>query len=117
METDPSTVVREYYRRFDQRMDDVFDCFADDVVYVRPTVTLRGADAVREHFRGLPRVASLCHVLNRVISVSGTVVVEGRVQGTLDSRQIDQPFADIWDLDAAGKVTRRATYFDAGALS
>jgi ketosteroid isomerase-like protein len=117
MDNDPADVVREYYRRFDLRADDAFDCFAEDVVYVRPTVTLAGASAVREHFAALPRVASVRHVLHRVICSGTTVVVEGRVTGTLRHREIDQPFADIWDLDPTGRVARRASYFDAGGLA
>jgi ketosteroid isomerase-like protein len=115
----PAEVVTGYYRCFDDQLaaDELCAVFADDVVYVRPERVLHGRAEVAAHLAAAPTVGEARHELSRVITDGGTVVVEGRFTGRLDNRPLDLPFAEIWDVEPSGRVTRRATYFDTALLS
>jgi ketosteroid isomerase-like protein len=115
----PCEIVTGYYGRFDEQaaVDELCAVFADDVVYVRPERVLHGCAEVAAHLASAPPVVNGRHELLRVVADGGTVVVEGRFTGRLGDRALELPFAEVWDVDDAGRVTRRAAYFDTALLS
>ncbi|WBB80956.1 nuclear transport factor 2 family protein [Micromonospora sp. WMMD882] len=89
--------------------------FTPDAVYHRPGhAPMVGQDRIAHFYRKLRPIRSGAHTLDAVIVDDRGVATHGGFRGVgLDGNPIDLRFADFFEFDAAGGITRRETYFSA----
>ena len=115
--SDPADIVREYYPRIDGvETDWVIDLFAPEAVYERADATYTGRSAIDRFFRH-ERLIRGAHIIDDLWSddATRTVFVTGRFEGCGaqgDARGVK--FADVWQFDVVGKVTKRQTFLGLG---
>ena len=106
--------VLEYFRLVDAgRLQEMYDLYADDVVYRRVGVApMIGKDALIAFFEGSRAIASIRHDI-QVVAVDGNcVAIEGRAQATrTDGSGFDNRIGEFfWFED--GLIIRRHAYDD-----
>lgn len=106
--------VTELFRKIDARdWDALAACFAEDVVYERPGYEpLVGRDRVMRFYREERVVAAGEHSLDRVLIDGDGGACWGRYVGVhRDGSPIDERFADVYTVDARGRITTRRSFF------
>lgn len=106
--------VTELFRKVDARdWDALATSFAPDVVYERPGYEpLMGRERVMRFYREERVIASGQHSLERVVLDEGGGACWGRYVGVhRDGSPIDERFADVYTVDAEGRITTRRSYF------
>lgn len=114
---DIKQTIADYYPRIDAvDIDWVIDLFTADAVYERADARYEGIAAL-DHFFRVERQIRGVHIIDRLVSdpatrtVFATGVFEGRGAAG-DTRRAG--FADIWQFNEDGKVTKRESYLALG---
>lgn len=113
VETDPETVVRNYYDAVDdERYDDLVALFAEDVRYERPGQgAIEGREELREFYlEGRPLEEGSHEVVDLVVEEE-TVAVRGTFSGRQDGGDVAFAFADFHEFED-GKIARRYSFTD-----
>lgn len=106
--------VTELFRKIDSRdWEALVSSFAEDVVYERPGYEpLVGRDQVMHFYREVRVIAAGTHQLERVVLAADGGASWGRFVGVhRNGSPIDERFADVYTLDAEGRIRTRASYF------
>lgn len=117
--TDKQTVVREFIECWSQGdARKLADYFSDDaVVWNDGSTTVRGRDAIHEHFKMQLSMCTDCDFEITQTSVSGNVVFNERVDRMkIMGAPIELPVAGVFEVDDAGKLTAWRDYFDLNAV-
>jgi ketosteroid isomerase-like protein len=93
------------------------ELFASGLVYRRPGYDpMFGKDQVLAYYNFVRVIECGQHELDMVLSDGSTVAVAGTFRGKVKARGlVDQRFADFFSI-THGRISARATYFDAPAL-
>ena len=115
---DPEKTLRSYYDYVDaEDYEQLFDLFAQDIVYERPGQTrLDGIEEFRQFYLEERPIGESDHEVVEMYRDGETVVARGRFEGTLDGETVSFSFADFHEFDDEGEITRRWTYTDLGAV-
>ncbi|MFB6269767.1 MAG: nuclear transport factor 2 family protein [Halobacterium sp.] len=106
--------VRSYYQAVDDdRIDDLLDLFADDVVYERPGQdALEGKDELEAFYREGRPLSDGEHDVHDVLVDGDRAAVRGTFSGVQDGDRVEFGFADVHVFDDDGLITERYTYTD-----
>jgi ketosteroid isomerase-like protein len=113
----PSTaeaVIRKYFEAVDQNaILELLDCFSDDVIYERPGYPpICGRSKLRSFYETERIIASGKHVIEGLIVRNAAAACWGRFDGTRrDGTPITARFADIYEMNDAGRISHRITHF------
>ena len=106
--------LRQYYDLVDEeRYQELFALFAEDVVYERPGQDpLEGkAEFERFYLKARP-LRDGSHTLHDVLLDGDTAAVRGSFSGVQDGESVTFGFADFHTFDDDGKIAFRYTYTD-----
>jgi ketosteroid isomerase-like protein len=106
--------LESYYGYIDRdRYEDLFDLFADDIVYHRPGAEpIRGREDFRQFYLEERPLEDGTHEIEAYHGDGDTMSVRGRFSGMLDGDPIEFGFADFHEFDEDGLIQRRWTYTD-----
>ncbi|WP_227354961.1 nuclear transport factor 2 family protein [Haladaptatus salinisoli] len=106
--------VRSYYDYIDaEAYEDVFELFAEGVVYERPGQrSLSGMDEFREFYLEDRPLEDGEHEVDQLVVGEDTVAVRGRFSGVQDGERVSFGFADFHRFDEDGRIAKRITYTD-----
>lgn len=106
--------LESYYEYIDSnRYEDLFDLFADDIVYHRPGAEpIRGMDEFRQFYLEERPLEDGTHDIDAYHSDGNTMSVRGRFSGMLDGEPIEFGFADFHEFNEDGGIQHRWTYTD-----
>ncbi|WP_458206562.1 nuclear transport factor 2 family protein [Haladaptatus sp. NG-SE-30] len=107
-------VVRSYYDAIDaEAYEDVFELFAEDIVYERPgQESLQGIAEFREFYLEDRPLEDGEHEIDKLVVGDDTVAVRGRFTGVQGGERVSFGFADFHRFDEDGQITNRITYTD-----
>ena len=90
------------------------DFFADDAVVVNDVqTTVRGREAIYEHYNAQLSVITDCEFdILAVASIGNTVFTERIDRMKVTGAPIELPVAGVFEVDDAGKLTAWRDYFD-----
>lgn len=114
----PEETLRSYYEYVDgEEYENLFDLFAEDIVYERPgQSSLDGMAEFRKFYLEARPIGESNHEVVEMYRDGETVVVRGRFEGTLDGEKVTFGFADFHEFDDEGKIEKRWTYTDLGTV-
>lgn len=107
-------VLEAYYEYIDSnRYEELFDLFADDIIYHRPGAEpIRGMDQFKRFYLEERPLEQGTHEIDAYHRDGATMCVRGRFSGLLDGEPIEFGFADFHEFDESGTIRRRWTYTD-----
>jgi ketosteroid isomerase-like protein len=110
--------TRAYYEYVDEEAyEDLFDLFADSIVYERPGQDeIRGMDAFRQFYLAERPLEEGSHTIHDVLVDGDTAAVRGTFSGIQDGSRVEFDFADFLVFDENRKVTHRYTYTDRDSI-
>lgn len=110
--------VLKYYQLVDsQDYPSMYQLFSSDAVYQRCEQTISGMDEFK-HFYEHERSIIGKHSLITLIAQDKTVAVRGVFIGkNKENQSIKLEFADFFEFNATGKITKRTTYLATGYQS
>ena len=112
---DAERLVRRYYEVVDaEAYEELFDLFADDVVYERPgQPPIEGKAAFREFYETGRPLEDGSHEVHSVVvdSPTATVAVRGTFSGKQNDERVRFGFADFHEFED-GVIARRYTFTD-----
>lgn len=110
--------VCDYYEYVDsEAYDDLFDLFAEDVVYHRPgQEPIDGIEEFRNFYREIRPIERGSHTVDQLVVEDDTIAVRGRFDGVLDGQQVAFGFADFHRFNAEGEIEERWSYTDTGRV-
>ncbi|NIB98746.1 nuclear transport factor 2 family protein [Halobacterium sp. R2-5] len=105
--------LREYYDAVDDdRIDDLLDLFADDVVYDRPgQQSIEGKDDLETFYREGRPLEDGSHTVHDVLVDGSRAAVRGTFSGVQDGEDVEFGFADVHVFED-GRIAKRYTYTD-----
>jgi ketosteroid isomerase-like protein len=106
--------VTDLFRKIDSRdWESLPTSFSPDVVYERPGYEpLVGIDRVMHFYREERVIAGGEHRLERVLVDGDGGACWGRFVGVhKNGADLDERFADVYSLDAQGRIKARRSYF------
>lgn len=109
-----ATQVLKYYELVDAGdVPALVDLFTPDATYHRPGYQPMVGHQALTHFYTEARVIREgAHTVKAVVAADDRIAVHGEFHGILhDGRRVDLRFADFFDLDRAGRFSRRDTFF------
>jgi len=111
--TDHAERVRAYYDAVDdERIDDLLELFADDVVYDRPgQPPIEGKDELEAFYREQRPLEDGSHTVHDVLVDDGEAAVRGTFSGVQDGDDVAFGFADVHVFED-GRIAERYTYTD-----
>jgi limonene-1,2-epoxide hydrolase len=117
--SDNETVVRDFIAAWSEGdARTLADFFTEDaVVWNDGRTTVRGRDAIREHFSMQLSACTDCDFEITQTAVSGNTVFNERIDRMkIVGAPIELPVAGVFELDEAGKLTAWRDYFDLNAV-
>ena len=110
--------IRDYYEYVDSEAhEELFELFAEDVVYHRPGQDpIEGMDDFEEFYREVRAIERGTHAVLDLTIEDDTIAVQGRFTGVLEGQQVDFGFADVHRFDDEGLIEERWTYTDTGRV-
>lgn len=117
MTTDPDA-IRDYYEYVDsEAYEELFELFADDVVYHRPgQEPIEGMDDFERFYREVRPIERGTHTIDDLIVDDETIAVRGRFDGVLEGQQVAFGFSDFHRFDEDGRIEERWSYTDTGRV-
>ncbi|CQH50501.1 DUF1486 family protein [Halobacterium hubeiense] len=111
--TDYAERVHEYYDAVDaDRIDDLLDLFADDVVYDRPgQPPIEGKAELEAFYREGRPLEDGSHTVHDVLVDGSRAAVRGTFSGVQDGEDVEFGFADVHVFED-GRIAERYTYTD-----
>lgn len=111
--TDYTEHVHEYYDAVDaDRIDDLLDLFADDVVYDRPgQPPIEGKVDLEAFYREDRPLEDGRHAVHDVLVDGSRAAVRGTFSGVQDGERVEFGFADVHVFED-GRIAKRYTYTD-----
>lgn len=112
--TTAEAVIRKYFSAVDQNaIPELLACFSDDVIYERPGYpVIAGHDKLRSFYETQRIIASGEHAIEGLIVQNGAAACWGRFEGVRrDGTPITARFADIYEINGAGRISHRTTHF------
>ena len=111
--TDYAERVRAYYDAVDDdRIDDLLDLFADDVVYDRPgQQSIEGKADLEAFYREERPLEDGSHDVHDVLVDESRAAVRGTFSGVQDGEAVEFGFADVHVFED-GRIAERYTYTD-----
>lgn len=108
----------QYYATVDAGNDDATaDLFAADATYDRPGYDTFVGPAIREFYKGDRVIASGAHTVAEVLVDGNRAATHGEFNGKLkDGSDAHEGFADFFEFNAAGEITKRTSYFYRAAV-
>lgn len=112
-DTDPESVVREYYDLVDaDRYDDLVALFSEDVRYERPGQNaIEGRDALLAFYEEGRPLEDGSHEVHDVVVDGDTAAVRGSFSGLQSGDAVEFGFADFHEFEN-GEIARRYTFTD-----
>ena len=113
--SDNETVVREFIAAWSEgNARKLADFFTEDaVVWNDGSTTVRGREAINEHFTMQLSMCTDCDFEITHTAVSGNTVFNERIDRMkIVGAPIELPVAGVFELDDAGKLTAWRDYFD-----
>jgi limonene-1,2-epoxide hydrolase len=112
---DKETIVREFldaWRKGDARV--LADYFTEDaVVWNDASTTVRGREAINEHFKAQLTGVTECAFETTHVAVSGNVVFTERIDRMrIAGAPVELPVAGVFEVDDSGKLSAWRDYFD-----
>jgi len=117
--SDNETVVRDFIVAWSQGdARKLADFFTDDaVVWNDGRTTVRGRDAIHEHFTMQLSACTDCDFEIMQTAVTGSTVFNERIDRMkIVGVPVELPVAGVFELDDAGKLTAWRDYFDLSML-
>ncbi|HLW18098.1 MAG TPA: SgcJ/EcaC family oxidoreductase [Actinomycetota bacterium] len=117
--SDNETVVRDFIVAWSQGdARKLADFFTDDaVVWNDGRTTVRGRDAIHEHFTMQLSACTDCDFEITQTAVTGSTVFNERIDRMkIVGVPVELPVAGVFELDDAGKLTAWRDYFDLSML-
>lgn len=108
------TIVRKYYEHVDdERFEELFDLFADDIKYHRPgRPPIDGKPEFERFYQEERPIEEGSHVINSLIIDTQDVAVRGEFTGVQNGTAVSLSFADIHRFNQEGKISERWSYTD-----
>lgn len=113
--TDKETIVREFIAAWSEGdARKLADFFTEDaVVWNDGRTTVRGREAINEHFKMQLTACTDCNFEITQSAVSGNVVFNERIDRMkIVGAPIELPVAGVFEVDDEGKLTAWRDYFD-----
>lgn len=113
--SDNETVVREFIAAWSEGdARKLADFFTEDAVVVNDVqTTVRGREAIYEHYKAQVSVITDCEFdILAVASIGNTVFTERIDRMKVTGAPIELPVAGVFEVDDAGKLTAWRDYFD-----
>ena len=117
--SDNETVVREFIAAWSEGdARKLADFFTEDaVVWNDGRTTVRGREAIHEHFAAQLSVCTDCEFEITETAVSGNTVFNERIDRMkIAGAPTELPVAGVFEVDEAGKVTAWRDYFDLNSV-
>lgn len=110
--------VRAYYEHVDdEAYEDLFDLFADSIVYERPGQDdIRGMEAFRRFYLEERPLEDGSHTVHDVVIDGDTAAVRGTFRGVQNGTRVKLGFADFLVFDDETEITHRYTYTDRDSI-
>ena len=112
---DKETVVRAFIDAWTEAdPKELADFFTDDaVVWNDVTTTVRGRDAIEEHFKTQLSVITELEFEILEVAVAGNVVFTERIDRMkVVGAQVELPVAGVFEVNDAGRIAAWRDYFD-----
>ena len=113
--TDKEAVVREFLKGWgDGDAQKLADFHSEDaVVWNDARTTVRGRDAIHEHYKMHLSVITDCNIAITALVVAGNTVFTERIDRMKAAgADLELPVAGVFEVDDAGKITAWRDYFD-----
>jgi ketosteroid isomerase-like protein len=110
--------VRAYYEYVDEEAyEDLFDLFADSIVYERPGQDdIRGMEAFRRFYLEERPLEEGNHTIHDVVVDGDTAAVRGTFSGVQNGTSVEFGFADFLVFDDEMEIAHRYTYTDRDSI-
>ena len=110
--------IRDYYEYVDSEAhEELFELFAEDVVYHRPgQEPIEGMADFEEFYREIRAIERGTHTVLDLTIDDDTIAVQGRFTGVLEGQQVDFGVADVHRFNDEGRIAERWTYTDTGRV-
>lgn len=111
-------ILDSYYQYIDaEQYEELFDLFAEDIVYHRPGADpIHGKEDFERFYHEERPLEDGQHEIDKYLVDGDQVCARGRFEGRLDGEAIAFGFADIHRFTAEGKIDQRWTYVDIGTV-